>query len=77
MRKYFINIEMNKTIIVTFITFSIFSIEAMLHYNIGINKGNSLKDYKIQIPPWRDIFLILCVVFCVSFINGIIINRFT
>ena len=46
-------------ILVTVVTFMVFFIEAMLHYNIGINRGKSLVNFCLQMPALRDMLKII------------------
>jgi hypothetical protein len=63
---------MHPTILVGMITFVVFFVEAMLHYNIGVNSGNN--KFYVQFPGYKDFFRIIVVLGFFSFMNGFIIN---
>ena len=48
-------------VLVTIVTFMVFFIEAMLHYNIGINRGKSLTNFCLQMPALRDMIKIMFI----------------
>ena len=48
-------------VLVTIVTFMVFFIEAMLHYNIGINRGKSLINFCLQMPALRDMVKIIII----------------
>jgi hypothetical protein len=65
-------------IIITFITFIIFFLESLIHFNIGKN-GNSTHKYiqfsdniKIHIPDKNEFFKIFITVFIFSSISGLL-----
>jgi hypothetical protein len=64
-------------LLVTIITFMVFFIEAMLHYNIGINRGKTLTNFCLQMPALRDMIKIIVILAFFSAINGIIVNYVT
>ena len=55
------------------ITFGVFFIEAILHYNIGLKKADS--NAKIQFPPTKQLVEIVGVVLLFSVANTVIINK--
>ena len=52
----------------------VFFIEAMLHYNIGINRGKTLTNFCLQMPALRDMIKIIIILAFFSSINGIIVH---
>ena len=56
------------------VTFVIFFVEAMMHYNIGINAGK--KKFSVQFPKLRDLLRILSVLAVFSSLNGYIVSMF-
>ena len=54
------------------ITFVVFFVEAMLHYNIGINSGYN--RFIIKFPGYKDFFRIVVVLGFFSFMNGAIVS---
>ena len=58
-------------------TFMVFFIEAMLHYNICINRGKSLINFCLQMPALRDMVKIIIILAFFSTINGIIVHYVT
>ena len=63
---------MNHTVIA--VTFVIFFIEAMMHYNIGINAGK--KKFNVKFPKLPDLLRILSVLAIFSCMNGYIVSLF-
>ena len=61
-------------LLVTIVTFMVFFIEAMLHYNIGINRGKSLINFSLQFPAFNDLFKIISILAFFSIINGVIVS---
>ena len=59
---------------VTAVTFVIFFVEAMMHYNIGINAGK--KKFDVKFPKLRDLVRILSVLAIFSCVNGYIVSLF-
>lgn len=66
---------MNKSTQIGMITFTVFMTEAMIHYNLGVNKGKEEK--KFVIPPVADFVKLAAVVGIFSVINGVLINNLT
>ncbi len=58
--------------LVTAVTFVIFFVEAMMHYNIGINAGK--KKFNVRFPKLRDLLRILSVLAVFSCVNGYIVS---
>ena len=63
---------MHHAVLVGIITFVVFFVEAMLHYNIGVNSGN--KKFYVQFPGYKDFFRIIIVLGFFSFMNGCIVT---
>ena len=63
---------MHHGVLVGLITFVVFFIESLLHYNIGKNSGS--KRFYIQFPNYRDFFRIIIVLGFFSFCNGCIVT---
>ena len=64
---------MNKRTIATGVTFAVFMAEAMIHYNIGVQKNDPEK--KIVFPPSNDLLKIIGTVAFFSFLNGYLISK--
>lgn len=69
---YILLMYMHPTILVGMITFVVFFVEAMLHYNIGVNSGKN--KFYVQFPGYKDFFRIIVVLGFFSFMNACIIN---
>ena len=63
-----------KSYIITSITFLLFTVEALIHYNIGKNSKNS--KFQIHIPTIKDFIQLSGTVFLFSVLNGVIIEYF-
>jgi hypothetical protein len=66
-------------ILITFITFIIFFMEALIHFNIGKNGGNKTHEYirvsdniKIHVPDKDEMLEIFITVFIFSSISGLV-----
>lgn len=66
-------------ILITFITFIIFFMEALIHFNIGKNGGNKTHEYirvsdeiKIHVPDKDEMFEIFITVLIFSSISGLL-----
>jgi hypothetical protein len=66
-------------ILITLITFIIFFMEALIHFNIGKNGGNRthkyiqvLDDVKIHVPDKNEFFEIFITVLIFSSISGLL-----
>ncbi len=53
---------------------SVFLVEAILHYNIGVNKGK--KDNKLELPPAKEFIKIASVVLVFSILSEKIIKKY-
>ena len=58
----------------TIVTFCVFFLEGLLHFNIGINSNRTLRNLTLGLPSRRDLFSMICVLMIFSAINGIIIS---
>ena len=56
------------------ITFALFMTEAILHYNVGINKDKPVKERKLEIPPPPEFVELSLTVLLFSVVNGTIIS---
>ena len=61
-----------KIIITTMVTFVLFFIEALLHFNIGKNDHNQKINFKITLPTKKELCCIVAVLTIFSLLNGII-----
>ena len=66
-------------ILITLITFIIFFMEALIHFNIGKNGGNKTHEYiqvsddiKIHVPDKNEFFEIFITVLIFSSISGLL-----
>jgi len=66
-------------ILITLITFIIFFMEALIHFNIGKNGGNKTHEYiqvsddiKIHVPDKNEFFEIFMTVLFFSSISGLL-----
>lgn len=66
-------------ILITFITFIIFFIEALIHFNIGKNGVNKTHEYirvsddiKIHVPDKNEFFEIFITVLIFSSVSGLV-----
>ena len=66
-------------ILITLITFIIFFMEALIHFNIGKNGGNKTHEYiqvsddiKIHVPDKNEFFEIFITVLIFSSITGLL-----
>jgi hypothetical protein len=64
--------KQNKIIL---ITGSVFMAEALIHYNIGVNKEK--KDIKLEFPPTKELVRIAGVVLLFSIISTKIVENYT
>lgn len=64
---------MNESEKVGLITFGVFMTEAMIHYNIGVNKDRVHKQF--EFPPASDLFKIALVVGAFSILNGVLVKK--
>jgi hypothetical protein len=56
------------------ITFGVFMVEAMIHYNIG--KNSKSNDKKYVIPPAKDLLKAAVVVSVFSFITSELVSKY-
>jgi len=61
----------------TAVTFCVFFIEGLLHYNIGLNSKRSFSNLTLGFPGGRDFFSMIAVLSIFSTLNGIIISFVT
>ena len=61
-----------KIIIITTVTFVLFLIEALLHFNIGKNDYDKKISLKITLPTKKELACIIAVLAVFSLLNGII-----
>jgi len=59
-----------KWIIVTITTFILFTLEAIIHYNIGRSKGDT--KFKLYLPTFSEMLKISGTVLIFSILNGCI-----
>lgn len=55
----------------TLITFSVFTAEAILHYNIGVHKDIT-DNRKFVLPPMKDLTKLVVITLVFSLISGYI-----
>lgn len=58
--------------LVFIVTFTLFTIEALLHYNYGY--GLAIGDKNFKIPESQDLIKILLTVFIFSYLNSSIVK---
>lgn len=58
----------------TVVTFVVFFIEGLLHYNIGINSGKSFVNIRPGLPNIKDFIYMVSVLALFSFFNGYMIH---
>ena len=70
-------------ILITLITFIIFFVEALIHFNIGKNGGNKTHEYirvsdniKMHVPDKNEFFEIFITVLIFSSISGLVSSYF-
>ena len=62
----------------TVVTFCVFFIEGLLHYNIGLNsRKTNISTIKIGFPSMKSLFSMILVLCIFSAVNGFIINAVT
>ena len=63
----------NKFVVITLITFIIFFIEALLHFNIGKNGNDYGNEYvKFHIPEFHEFIKIGIIVLIFSSLSGVV-----
>jgi len=63
-----------RVIIVTLVTFVLFFIEALFHFNIGKNGYDKEISLKITFPNKKELVCIVIILAIFSIINGLISN---
>ena len=58
--------------LITGITFGVFMTEALIHYNMG--KSNNGKDFKLAMPPPKELAKIAAVTGAFSVVSGVLIG---
>jgi hypothetical protein len=58
--------------LVTGITFGVFMTEALIHYNMGVAKGEG--DFKLRLPPAKELAKIAAVTGAFSLVSGVMID---
>lgn len=59
---------------VTFaVTFSMFMVEAIMHYNMGVHKNSDEKDFVL--PPRKDLIKLALITGTFSILNGLVVNE--
>ena len=58
--------------LITGITFGVFMTEALIHYNMG--KSNNGKDFKLALPPPKELAKIAAVTGAFALASGIMID---
>lgn len=71
---FIMNPKQRKIIITTFITFTLFMLEAISHWNIG--KNYEKESIVIKFPPFKELLKIAAIVMAVSALNGFLVERF-
>jgi len=63
---------MGGRLLVTGITFGVFMAEALIHYNMG--KADSDGQFKLRLPPSRELVKIAAVTGTFSLLSGVLID---
>jgi hypothetical protein len=59
---------------VTFaVTFSMFMVEAIMHFNMGVHKDSDEKDFVL--PPRKDLIKLAVITGAFSILNGLVVNE--
>jgi len=66
---------MNKQRKIILITAVVFLTEAIIHYNIGVNKGK--ETFKFELPPTKEFVRVAGVVLVFSIISTKLIQHYT
>ncbi len=61
-----------RIIVITVVTFVLFFIEALLHFNIGKNDYNKEISMKVTLPTKKELACIIAVLAIFSLLNGVI-----
>lgn len=64
-------------LIATGVTMLVFTTEAIIHWNMGVNENNGDKKFKFQIPPTDELLKLVLVVGAFSVANGYLISGAT
>lgn len=67
---------MNKNVVISVVTFSVFMTEAIIHYNFGVHKA-ATTEKKFVLPPANDMVKLAVTVAAFSILNGIVIAKLT
>jgi len=69
----------NKTkIIVTGVTFVLFTLEGLIHWNLAhYYDTKDKKDYKFTIPPFQETLKLVTVVAAFSLVGGFVVGALT
>ncbi|MGD8618511.1 MAG: hypothetical protein PVH54_04915 [Gammaproteobacteria bacterium] len=59
-------------ILMTGVTFGVFMAEALIHYNMGMAKSSG--QFRLQLPPARELAKIAAVTGTFSLISGVLID---
>ena len=62
-----------RALLITGITFTLFMVEAMIHFNMGEKEND--KNHKFELPGTEDLIEIGIIVGVFSILNGIIISK--
>ena len=59
-------------VLMTGITFGVFMAEALIHYNMGVAKSRG--EFRLQLPPARELAKIAAVTGTFSLISGVLVE---
>ena len=65
-------VSIMKRILMTGVTFGVFKAEALIHYNMGLAKSNG--QFRLQLPPARELAKIAAVTGTFSLISGVLVE---
>ena len=60
-------------LLVTGVTFGVFMAEALIHYNLGASKSEG--DFKLRLPPPKELAKIAAVTGAFSVLSGVLIKQ--
>ncbi len=63
-----------RRLLVTGITFGVFMAEAIIHYNMGQIKADGGENFKLRLPPPRELAKIAAVTGAFSLVSGVAID---
>lgn len=66
--------QLKKSLVISLITFVLFTVEALLHFNIGKNGNKGRVRITMHKPTPLEFIQLLAVVFVFSIINGSLIS---